>query len=48
EIHADRGEWDTALSYVDRAAASQQGHPQIEELRERIRAKTDGQETAGE
>jgi Zn-dependent protease with chaperone function len=48
EIHADRGDWGAALAYVDRAAASRPDHPRIEELRQRIRAKTDGQETAEE
>lgn len=48
EIHADRGSWDLARDHADRAAASSPDHPQIEELRERIRRRMDRQETAGE
>lgn len=48
EIHADAGAWDRARDYADRAAAGRPDHPQIEQLRERIRRRTDRQEAAAE
>ena len=48
EIHADEGEWDTARSFADRAAASSPDHPQIEKLRQRIVRNEPDRETTAE